>query len=76
MGQEYQVVGGQKLADIDEFYKIWSLELEVNIDEEPSENDWLNIINVGPHVTQNTHCGDRMPLVSIARGTTLGLHIG
>ena len=76
VGEEYKVVMGQKLADIDRFYKIWSLELELNIDEEPSEEVWLNILNLGPHVTENTACGDRMPLVSIARGASLGLHIG
>ena len=76
VGQEYKVIPGQKLADIDRFYKIWSLELELNIDEEPSEEVWLNILNLGPHVTENSACGDRMPLVSIARGAPLGLHIG
>ena len=76
VGEAYKVVMGQKLADIDRFYKIWSLELELNIDEEPSEEVWLNILNLGPHVTENTACGDRMPLVSIARGAILGLHIG
>jgi len=75
VGEEYKVVMGQKLADIDRFYKIWSLELELNIDEEPSEEVWLNILNLGPHVTENSACGDRMPLVSIARGASLGLHI-
>ena len=76
VGQEYKVIAGQKLADLDRFYKIWSLELEINIDEDPSEEVWLNILNVGPHVTENTACGDRMPLISIARGAPLGLHIG
>ena len=75
LNKEYQVVTGRKIAELPRFYKLFSFQTEIYIDEDPDANTWKNIVNIGHEAGSYATCGDRMPLISINKGTKLGLHI-